>query len=322
MDVWRIRSFLNTDTPSLAKIWAEHHAASGSASRCSVNLWDQCILSKVYFRPENLVLALDANDQAVGVIHFGSGMSDDGGSQAGPTGMIHLLCIAPHADEDSIAAALIEHAVTAIRSTGLNRCLAIGAPDTSLFYLGIADGDNLMGVLASDTRALSWLQAAGFKPSVPTESWELALNTFRPPMDRMQISIRRSCSIGRILEESHPSWWISTVLGHCDQSRFTLITHGLPRVEMEAHFWYPDASMRGIDSGAARLRLSEIPSDDTNRERLLCLIAESARQLQQERKRCVRVVASAQYQPAIQLMQRLGFRATTYGMVMSKELNS
>jgi hypothetical protein len=91
---------------------------------------------------------------------------------------------------------------------------------------------------------------------------------------------------------------------------------------MEVLFWYPDATMRGIDSNTARLCLPAIPDDETGRERLICLISESARQLQQERKRTVRVVSSAQHQPTTQLLQRLGFRATSYGMVMGLDFPS
>jgi GNAT superfamily N-acetyltransferase len=322
--VWRIRSFLNTDPPHLAKIWNEHHAAIQSASRSSVNLWDQCILSKIYFRPEHLLLAVDENDMAMGFIHFGSGMegtpwhaqSRKESDAEPPIGMVHALCVVPNDSEDKIAQQLIDHAVGCMRQAGHLRLMALGSLESSVFYLGIADGDNLMGVLKTDRRTHAWLEKCGFQDTTTTECWDLSLDVFRPPVDRSQIAIRRTCSIGRILEESHPNWWVSTVLGHCDQSRFHLMVHTPERTEMEILYWYPDATLRGVDSTTARLSLPYVTADETHRERLVCLISESARQLQQERKRTVRVVTTDADVSMHLLLKRLGFRWIRNGSKM------
>jgi hypothetical protein len=308
----------------LAKIWNEHHVAASSNSRCSVNLWDQCILSKLYFQPEHLLLAIDENDVAVGFVHFGAGMrgtpwgliplEDEDASSS--SGLIHALCVVPGPDQERIALQLIAHAVGCMRQAGLARCMAIGSLASSIFYLGIADGDNLMGVLHSDARTAGWLERSGFRNLAETECWDLALDAFRPPVDRQQIAIRRTCSISRILEESHPNWWVSTVLGHCDQSRFQLIAHSPEREEMEILYWYPDATIRGVDSNIARLTLPPIAHEDTGRERMVCLIAESARQLQQERKRAIRVVTTQGDAAMHLLLRRLGFRLTRNGREM------
>lgn len=315
---------MNTDPPHLSKLWNEHHAASLSSSRCSVHLWDQCILSKIYFHPEHLLLALDEVGAPLGFIHFGPGMrgtpwtalSNGGDSQVPGVGMVHALCVARGAEEDRIAGQLIAHAVGSMRSTGHARLLALGSLASSIFYLGIADGDNLMGVVESDERTHAWLRGSGFRDVADTDCWELALDAFRPPVDRHQIAIRRSCSISRILEESHPNWWISSVLGHCDQSRFHLVTHGADRTEIEILYWYPDATLRGVDSSIARLSLPPLPADESHRERLVCLIAESARQLQQERKRSIRVVTLRSDATKCMVLERLGFRVARKGREM------
>jgi GNAT superfamily N-acetyltransferase len=308
----------------LAKIWNEHHAAVQSPSRCSVNLWDQCILSKIYFRPEHLLLAVDESDLAVGFIHFGSGMEGtpwhsqpriDADAEP-PVGLVHALCVVPNHDEDKIAQQLIQHAVGCMRQAGHLRMLALGSLESSVFYLGIADGDNLMGVLHTDTRTHAWFEKGGFRDTLTTQCWDLSLDVFRPPVDRLQIAIRRTCSIGRILEESHPSWWVSTVLGHCDQSRFHLMVHGPERTEMEILYWYPDSTLRGVDSHTARLSLPAVTTDETQRERLVCLISESARQLQQERKRTIRVVTTETDGSMHLLLKRLGFRWIRNGSEM------
>jgi len=321
-NVWSIRSFLNTDTPSLAHIWSDHHSAYGSFSRCNSSLWDQCILSKAYFSPDRLLLAIDSHGEAHGLIHFGPALDEDGKSLSGDTGMIHRLCVRPHIEEDRIAQLLLDHASQNLHSVGLRRCLAVGALESSTFYLGIAEGDNQMGVAAADQRLQNWLISDRFQPCIPTECWEVSLDSFRPPMDRVQISIRRACTISRVLDEYQSNWWISTVLGHCDQARFCLVSRGPDRTEMELMLWYPDATIRGVDSTMARLKLPPIPEDEENREKLIHLIAESLRQLQAERKRTVRVVASAQNTACTRLLQRLNFRTTDHGMIYVRQFPS
>lgn len=271
-----------------------------------------------------MLLALDENDLAIGFVHFGQGMP---GTRWGTEtlldqdsrpafGLIHALCVVPHPDEDRIAHQLILHAVGSMRQRGLHRCMAVGSFASSIFYLGIADGDNLMGVLSNDTRANAWLTRVGFQSAAETECWDLSLDSFRPPVDRQQIAIRRNCSISRILEESHPNWWVSTVLGHCDQSRFHLLAHGPERLEMEIFYWSPDTTILGVDSTTARLSIPQFAMDETNRERMICLISESARQLQQERKRIIRVITTREDAPMHLLFNRLGFRLVRSGQSM------
>lgn len=321
MLVWSLRSFLNTDTPALAKIWSDHSLASPPLSHCSVGLWDQCVLSKSYFDAADLVLAVDDCGVAQGLIHFGSSLAESGLDASADCGMIHRLCVRPQNDEHQIASLLIDHATKALRTRGMHRCLGVGSIDGSTFYLGIADGDNLMGVAATDQRTLRWLQQAGFQHFAPTECWSVALETFRPPMDRTQIAIRRACTISRILDDYPSNWWMSNMLGHCEQSRFHLSSRGPDRVEMEVMLWAPDTTIRGVDANTARFRMPTIPEDDENRERLIYLIAESLRQLYSERKRHVRVVTLSQHLISARILQRLGFRCEEHGMVFERHLN-
>ncbi len=318
-NVWSIRSFLNTDTPWLAQLWSAHHAAAHSPSTCSVSVWDQCILSKPYFDRDELAVAVDTQNRVVGFIHFGTGGQSR--TLRGAPALIHKLCIAPQDNEDELAHRLLVHALEQLGNSGATDCYALGSYERHAFYLGVSDGDNLMGVVARDHRTLRWLDAAGFQPLRPTECWEIDLQSYRQPMDRNQIGVRRTCSIGRVLDDNDQPWWQSAVLGHCEQVRFHLMLRSPSRVEFEMMFWYPDPSIHGVDSNVVRLWLSDVPEGDEARERFLYLLAESLRQLQQERKRLVRTFASADQQPTISLLQRLGFRSADHGLVYARSLH-
>ena len=315
-----IRSFLNTDTPFLAKLWHDHHLAFHSKSACPVSVWDQCVLSKPFFHSNELQLAINAAGIPVGFVHFGFSSNDDGTGISGSEAIVHKICVAPQADEDAIAAALLDRAVSELRARGAVHCNALGTTEANAFYLGVGEGDNLMGVVAKDTRTQRWLSHAGFVPTRPTECWELDLSSFRPPMDRTQIGIRRTCTVGRLLDEDTHAWWLSSVLGHCEQIRFNLVLRSPPKVESEIMFWFPDPTIAGVDSSVVRLWLPEVPVVDDARERFVYLMAESLRQLQQEKRRAVRTFATADQQRTITLLGRLGFRSVEHGVVFAANL--
>jgi hypothetical protein len=319
-DVWTIRSYLNTDSPALSTLWSEHHSIFGSTSCCPVSVWDQCVLSKPFFRNDSLALAIDARKTPVGFVHFGFGSNPGGNRISDAQGIIHKICVTNLPGEEAIGELLMSYAMQSLRSQGATSCMALGTTERNAFYLGVADCDNLMGVLARDVRTQRWLTQAGFQATRPTECWQLDLSSFRPPMDRTQIGIRRTCTVGRLIdEEAGNSWWLSSVLGHCEQTRFNLVLRSPPRVENEILFWYPDPTIAGVDSSIVRLWMPNVPETEEARERFVYLMAESLRQMQLDRKQVVRAFASADQQATVTLFQRLGFRSIEHGMVFAKE---
>jgi hypothetical protein len=317
--VWKLRSFLNTDTPALVRLWNAHHAASHSGSQCNVGIWDTCVLSKPFFHSHELVLALDEFDAPVGFIHFGL-LPVTTDQELTAVGAIHCLCIPPSPSEGDIAKQLIECGVNYLATKGASACQALGSGSHALFYLGIADGDNSMGILAQDQRTQAWFHESGFVPMRPTECWELELSTFRPPMDRQQIQARRNCTIGRMLEEDYEDWWTSAILGHCEQVRFHLMVKSPPSLGGVLTCWYPDSEVADVDNSIVRIVLPDVPVTETEREQFIYLVSESLRQLQQDRKRTVRAVASAEKQPTITLLQKLGFRSISHGLLFEKRI--
>lgn len=344
--MWTIRSYLNTDTPALSKIWALHcqsfysvpstaspgSALSGSSCQpahrelqsrgleCKPAVWDACVFSKPYFNANELLLAIADNGEPAGFVHFGV-VPVRNNPHRTSVGSIHRLCVAPSPNEQDVASLLINQAVERLQSQGATVCQSLGCGEDSVFYLGIAEGDNSMGILAQDQRSQDWFHRAGFAPICPTECWELELASFRPPMDRMQIQVRRNCTIGRMLEEDYDDWLESTILGHCEQLRFHLMVKSPPALAGILSCWFPDPEVADVDGGVVRIRLPEVPSTETDRERFVYLLSESLRQLQQDRKRIVRAVASAQKQQTITLLQRLGFRSVVHGLLFEKLLS-
>jgi hypothetical protein len=196
----------------------------------------------------------------------------------------------------------------------------IGSPNRYAFYLGIAPGDGLMGVVARDRRLQQWLSRHGFEPTRPTECWEVALNTFRPPMDRSQFSLRRSMSVVRSLDEQHRSWWDAVVLGHTEQIRFQILPHQSSNVAESASFWFIDTTFAGISSNVVRLWMIDFPDDVEGRDRMTYLLSEAFRQLHSERFTAVRAIATPDQASSVAIFRRLGMKSIEPGLVFERKL--
>jgi len=313
-----IRSFLNIDTPSLAKIWFLHHQAYRSKSDCTVVAWDHAVLAKPFFRNDEFLIAEDSQEGIVGFAHFGRNPEAVGvGKDAG---ILHRICVRPGEDEDAIAHELIAACLERMRGDCLPRCVGIGAYHDSIFYIGVAEGDGFLGVQSNDVRLLRWMQTAGFRPAQATECWELVLAQFKPPMDRIQIGIHRNSIVSRILGEAQSTWWHSVVFGHCDQAIYQLTTRSVPVTELRVEIWTPEVFVPGTESRIARWIIPEFASDQTLIEQWICLLSECLRLLQSERKQLAHVVIDPNIASHVQILQRLGFKTKYHGMVLARDL--
>src|SRR5438105_11022816 len=60
--VTQFRRFRNTDPPALADVWNESHTARGAYPLRTPALLERWVLSKPYFDPDGLIVAVDEAD--------------------------------------------------------------------------------------------------------------------------------------------------------------------------------------------------------------------------------------------------------------------
>lgn len=310
-----IRTFLNTDIPMLAQIWRDHHQAVGLDCACVSNVWEYCILNKPFFDPESLWIVEYAGE-AIGFLHATLGSTEDGSDVGRAWGLVNALCVRPHPEEERAVDWLLEAVDRYWLAHGCSLCLATSSPHHQAFYLGIAHGDGLLGVPVEDLRLRGWLGKRGWEAAYPNEWWEIDLTHFRPPMDRQQIQIRRQCQVSRLLDAPPKPWWEASAWGHAEELRFQLQARQAPLEVMELTFWQPDPTIYGLGSRATLLSMPPLPGSSLGMDRMGFLLAESLRQLQQERVGCVRVVVDMERSPCVQILQRLGFRSIGSGLTL------
>lgn len=319
-----IRSFLNVDTPALAKIWHLHHQAYRSKSDCTVAGWDHGVFAKPYFSNQDLLIAEDPQEGPVGFIHVG--VNPEARSLGVASAIVHKLCVRPGPDEAEIAEELVRSGIESLSLSTLSRCIGTGAFHDSIFYIGIAEGDGFLGVNADDVRLMGWMHKHRFLPIQFTECWELSLSQYKLPMDRNQILVHRNSIVSRILGGDHLTWWQSVVFGHCDLTSFQLVTKTKPGLELKIDIWAPEAFVPGTESWVARFAFPELNvagvASDVLVEHWICLLSECLKLLHSERKQHVQVVIDPNSLLHTQILQRLGFKPKLRGVVLSREIET
>ena len=313
----RIRGFQNTDLSSLASIWQRHYLLAGIESSCPSTVWEFCVLSKPFFDPDSFFLAFQ-DETPVGFLHASFSGDAKGDDEDRQIGLINAFCVVGDPGESRIASELLQRAFQYFGQRNVPVVLGTSAPSHFAFYLGIPPSDGLLGVPSRDTRLQFWLQEGGMVAWQPTSRWELELATFRPPMDRTQIQIRRQFQVSRVIDGQMIPWWIAATFGHSEQQYFQLAGRAPFQSQMGVTFWQPDSTIRGQESTGYLMVLESASDDSASKDRLVFLLSESLRQLQQDRVERVRVILSSDEIHSTSVLQRLGFRCQENGIVYRK----
>lgn len=322
-----IRSFRNTDVDAICRAWNAHFADQGAANQLLPLAFELGCLSKPFFHQRDLLVA-EAEQEVVGFLHLARLPMDSLESEALDTLSIAAFCIAPHSEENAIAASLLARCDQAAEQQSIGQILFKPMLPENAFYIGYGPADSLIGNTSHDQRTCQWIRQAGFQPSKPTNLWELDLARFQPPVDRMQLQIRRMAHVDRQVDEPLLPWWQACVLGHTEAAAFQLTDRLQKRVLYEVLFWTVAPELQSTANAVAwlwppALPPQPLPNDSRAGETLdslVFLLAESLRELQSENIDLVRTASKADNAAMSQLMRRLGFKPVLSGFVFDKSL--
>lgn len=313
-----IRAYENTDTQALCRVFNSHHEAVGLPSAIVPLSLELCVLSKPYFESKHLLVA----EQAGRIVGFAQvGFEPDATLESinHAASVMSALCVEPGEDDFAVGQILVDEAIRTAAESGATRIRFCPPPPAAPYFAGLSPGDGMIGCPVVDPRARSWLEAAQWQVEQTVVCWEIELNRFQPPMDRMQIQIRRMAHVDRLLDEPILPWYIASMLGHTEPIGFQLTSREtrmvtadivvwtvgnelLPQCEMIAHLW----------------PVERLPAEQA--DQLVFLISEALRQLREDRIDIVRTVVPAQDTTMARLLSRIGFSATLTGEVLSRDV--
>ncbi|MCA9133323.1 MAG: GNAT family N-acetyltransferase [Planctomycetales bacterium] len=309
-----------TDVAALCRVWNAHYAELGHECLIDPLRFELCSLAKPYFRAEDLLLA-EQEGRVVGFLHMGQvGNADLSDASAGEAA-IAALCVEPGEDERAIGGLLLAAAEKHGADEHVRRCRFKPTLPDCAFYLGLGPGNSLIGATAAEKRVIEWVGQAGFKPVLPTTLWELELFSFQPPIDRVQIQIRRSACLDRQADEPDLPWWQACLLGHTERTAIQLINRADERVLCKALFWSVANELQSTADATLWLWPIALTSAEQAVDQMVFLLGESCRQLQHERTDVVRTVSTASDTVTSSILRRVGFKACESGMVFEKLLD-
>lgn len=311
------RSFLNSDTPSVAGIWSGRDAQRGALQSVSALLLEEQVYAKLYFDRAGLIVAVE-DGRFVGFVHAGFLPNADRSALSSQQGVINLLMVVPDTDRQAIGSELMRRAEAYLLGRGATSVFA-GSPEPwGPFYLGLYGGSQLPGVLASDKCWNDVLESSGYVEAEQHLILQRGLSGFRPPVDRQMMQIRRQCQWEVERDPIACSWWEACTTGEVPRTRFLLSSKTNANLKAAATFWNvePFASQWGTHA----MGLLGMESTEEARQQgwELFLLAESLRKFQQDGISLVEVQMRSSETAKLELMKKLGFQEIDRGTVFKK----
>ena len=311
-----IRCFRNADPPRLADVWRAADLGPAAMQPMTAALLEASVFSKPYFDREGLIVAVD-DDRVVGFAHAAFGPNAGRSGVDTRVGTTLLAAVVPHDLHDQIGAALLNGCEGYLRKRGATTILGGGSAELRSFYLGLYGGSDLPGILDSSVAMRRLFERAGYDVADRVAVLRRTLQGFRPPVNRMQVAIRRSTVLRAIDEPTRRSWWEAATTTGVALRRYELLGQ-MDELLGSASFWdmQPLAGAWGVI--AAGLLDVEIQGQRRRQGLAHYLVAEALHDLEQEGVSLVETHASVSNTAAISLFTKLGFDVAEHGTVFRK----
>jgi GNAT superfamily N-acetyltransferase len=310
------RCFRNDDPPRLADLWRASDLGPRAVQPMTSALLEACVFSKPYFDREGLLVAV-VGDRVVGFAHAAFGPTADRTAIDTSIGTTALVVVPPQPEAADVAAGLLERCEDYLRRRGARTLLGGGSADLRSFYLGLYGGSDLPGILDSSTGMQEAYLAAGYEPAERIALLRRTLAGFRPPINRLQLAIRRTTELKVIDEPARLNWWEAATTAGVPLRRYVLRNKaGEPLGS--GSFWdmEPLASTWGVTAAG----LLDVTIEGPRRREGLAtyLVAEALHDLACEGVTLVEAQVAETNSAAASLFEKLGFDAVEHGTLFRK----
>ena len=310
------RCFRNDDPPRLADAWRAADLGP-CAHQPMTSAWlEAAVFSKPYFDREELIVALE-DGRALGFAHAGFGPDAEGLTIDHGTGTTMLVVVAPHAERAEIGAALLARSEDYLRRRGARTILGGASPDMGGFYLGLYGGADLPGILSSSPEMQDVFRRAGYTEAERISVLRRSIVGFRPPVNRLQMAIRRSTTLRVIDEPARRTWWEAATTTGIALRRYELWSDSQALLG-SASFW----DMQPLSSawGVAAWGLLRVDIEGARRREGLAnyMVAEALHDLSQEGASIAEAHVAGSNEAALRLFGKLGFELHDSGIVFRR----
>lgn len=309
------RSFHNSDPPQLVDVWRSQPPQRGLVQPMTAGIFDELVTAKQYFDPRGLIVALDG-PTTVGFAHAGFGPSDDGRVVAKQMGVTHLVMVRPHHQRQGIGRELLARCEAYLREQGAGVLYAGGIGHLDGFYIGLYGGSEMPGVLDSCPGAQRLFLDAGYREIDRTLVFHRDAATFRPPVDRRLMQLRRNTTLRVIDDPPAKSWWNASTYGSFAQLRLELdLKSPAVRAVASVDLWMMETYAASWGLHPAGLRNLQVAPEYQRQGIALFLVSEAMQQLRNRRISLVEAQTMVHNTAAVALYRKLGFEQVDSGAV-------
>ena len=310
------RCFRNDDPPRLADVWRSADLGPAAMQPMTSALLEVAVFSKPYFDRQGLIVALDG-ERAVGFAHAAFGPSADRSGIDQTVGTTLLVAVVPHADHDAIGHGLLARCEAYLQDRGAMTLLGGGSADMRSFYLGLYGGSDLPGILDSSPQMQGIFQRAGYEVGERIAVLRRRLAGYRPPINRLQVAIRRNTVLRVIDEPTRRTWWEAATTTGIALRRYELRNHS-EEVLGSASLWdmQPLSSAWGVT--AAGLLHIDIEGPRRRQGLAKYVVAEAMHDLAEEGVSLMETHVATSNAAALALFESLGFETAEFGTVFRK----
>src|SRR5438094_2637034 len=240
-DVTQFRSFRNTDPPGLVEVWNDALTGRGAVRLRNSSPLERCTLSKLYFDPEGLMVAIEeAANRCVGCVHAGFGSNPQGTGLDYEAGVTTLLAVHTTHRRRGIGTELLRRSEEYLRSRGATKLYAGPLAPVNPFYFGLYGGCELPGFLVSDPMAEPFLTKHGYRVNRTVRVLHRRLSTPLKVFDPRFVGLRQRFEFCEDAVSRLGSWWQYSLFNGTEGRVFTLLDRATNTYVALATVWEMD----------------------------------------------------------------------------------
>jgi ribosomal protein S18 acetylase RimI-like enzyme len=306
------RSFRNTDSPALARLWNQAVPRTSTARCLRVHELDSHAWGGVMFEAAGLIVA-ERDGRILGFAHAGFGPALPVASTrpfevCHELGTTSMLIVEPGPDDRELVRGLLEAAERYLRGRGAKVVYGGSLFPLNPFYWGLYGASEGSGVLSGHAAFHRGLIEGGYLPASSTVLLEMDLSTAEPRDPRGAL-IRRQTQLEFDEDAAPTDWWQGLALGDFNVSDARLLAKSDGTELARASTW--DMRWFDRDDGRARLGLINLEVAPEHRRKGYgrFLVSEILRRARSNLIDLVEVQTAAENLPALALYTALGFVA-------------
>ena len=311
------RPFRNTDPPAICEIWRNHPPLRAIYRPLTPSVLEATVLSRPYFDRDGFIVATE-NGHPIGFAHAGFSVNSDGSGLDNHRGTTCMLMLAQPQQQGDVAAELLRRSEDYLRQRGAQNLYGGGTQSIAPYYQGLYGGATVPGVLATDQQTLEFFRQAGYVESTRRSILQRQLAGFRPPVDRLQLQLKRSMQVESRPDPPAVTWWEACTEGLADRFCFMATPRAGGPASAAAVFWdvEPLASGWGVHARGL-LRLEVSPAVD--REAMATyLLGEALRLMAGDGATLAEIQTVVQENALQQVLLNLGFQEVEQAVQLEK----